>query len=231
MCNLWDLPHFLRFQVTLQAIRKRQNISINDPDVFSISSPRADGRRHHCPLKETWQTAGWLSLLQDRTCHRFTILLVEVTLNVTWGTWEKALADLRHGQRCHWRPGLTLRSDSETSELETHESRVKVAATMTRSSWQWGPELTRTRAIRDRDKAWAAAAWGWLTLPTRDKARARAVELAGGPGRPRQGPRWLGRPARGGPNRATRTRDKARADSSGPKQGPGRRRPETEPAA
>ena len=33
VCNLRDLPHILRFQVTLQAITKRQNISINDPNV------------------------------------------------------------------------------------------------------------------------------------------------------------------------------------------------------
>ena len=45
-------------------------------NVFSTSSQRADWRRHHCPLKETWQTAGWLSssCLQDNTCqfHNFT---------------------------------------------------------------------------------------------------------------------------------------------------------------
>ena len=32
---------------------------------------RADGRRHHWPLKEFWQTAGWLSCsrLRDQTCQ------------------------------------------------------------------------------------------------------------------------------------------------------------------
>ena len=42
-------------------------LSVN---VFSVWQG-ADGRGHHWPLKETWQTAGWLSRsrLQDSTCQ------------------------------------------------------------------------------------------------------------------------------------------------------------------
>ena len=76
-CDLPDLscPHiFFRFK-SLSRRSRNDRISASlipmTLKVFSISSQRADGIRHHYLLKETWQTAGWLSRsrLRDRTCQ------------------------------------------------------------------------------------------------------------------------------------------------------------------
>ena len=79
---------------------------------------RADGRRHHLPLKETWQTAGWLSRsrLRDWACQ-----FRNFTIRNSTG-WSVIRMTTRvpsmHPILC--RPGLVLRNVVQPADRAWH---------------------------------------------------------------------------------------------------------------